>query len=173
MTSRLKNRWLAVSVIWSLVLVLTGWNIHLVDQIQTDRRNKESMQMDLRFLNANQTAIQELRLQKSQLTHLVTSNDLGFLVVENNLNRLSLQFGLTKLSVETEKNESQIDVMPITTVVSGPVPAVAGWLTAVEDAHPYLVITRMELVYEPATRTGRLQAMFNYHFTLSESEPVS
>ena len=64
-------------------------------------------------------------------------------------------------------------MMLVTTVVSGPVPAVAGWITAVEDAYPYLVITRMELVYEPATRTGRLQARFNYHFTLSESEPVS
>ena len=41
MTSKLKYRWLAVSMIWVLVLALTGWNIHLVDQIQNGRRNME------------------------------------------------------------------------------------------------------------------------------------
>jgi hypothetical protein len=172
MTPKLKYRWLAVSLIWVLVMVLSGWNIHLVDKIQTGRQNMETMQMDLRFLKANQSVIHQARLQKSRLTHLVKSNDLGFLVVENNLKRLSWNFGLQKLSVETEKNESLSSVMPITTAVSGPVPAVAGWITAVEDAYPYLVITRMELVYEPATRTGRLQAIFDYHFTISASEPV-
>ena len=173
MTTRLKHRWIAVIVIWALVFVITGWNFSQVRKIQTERRNIETLQMDLRFLKANQATIQGVRLQQSRLMHLVKSDDLGFLVVENNLKRLSWNFGLQKLSVEVEKNASFSNVMAITTVVSGPVPALAGWMTAVEDAYPYLVITRMELTYEASTRTGRLQARFDYHLTLSGSEPVS
>jgi hypothetical protein len=173
MTTRLKYRWFAVSLVWALILGLTGWNIQRIDQIQSARRDLETLQKDLLYLRAKQATIQEIRLQKSRLTHLVTSDDLGFLVVENNLKRLSWNFGLEKLSVKTDTNAQSSDVMPITTVAQGTVPAVAGWITAVEDAYPYLVIRQMDLTYEPATRTGRLQATFDYHFSLSETEPVS
>ena len=166
MTACLKYRWVAVSLVWAMVLGITGLNIHRVDRIQTDRRNLETMQMDLRFLKTNQATIKEVRLQKSRLTHLMTSQDMGFLVVENNLKRLSWDFGVQTLSVETDTNESSSQVIPITTVAHGTVPAVAGWIAAVEKAYPYLVIRRMELAYEPKTKTGNLQATFDYHFTL-------
>jgi hypothetical protein len=173
MSARLKYRWFALSLIWALVLGLTGWNIHRIDQIQMVRQDLETMQMDLRFLKARQATIQEIRMQESRLTHVVTSDDLGFLVVENNLKQLSWKFGLQNLSVKTDANALVSNVMPINTVVHGTVPSVAGWLSAVEEAYPYLVIKRMDLAYEPATRTGRLQATFDYHLTLSDTEPVS
>lgn len=173
MTDRLKYRWLAVGLVWALVLGLTGWNIHHIDRIQTDRRHLETMQMDIRFLQAKADAIQEVHRQKARLTHRVTSDDLGFLDVENNLKRLSWDLGLDKLSVKSDARTVPGNVMTITSVAVGTVPAMAGWLTAVEDAYPYLVISRMDLIYEPGNRTGRLQATFDYHFILSEPEPVS
>lgn len=162
-----------MSLIWALVLGLSGWNMHRIGQIQTVRRNLETMQMDLHFLKTNQTTIQEIRTQESRLTHGVTSDDLGFLVVENNLKRLSWEVGLQKLSVKTDPNAPASNMMPITTIAHGTLPSVAGWITAVEEAYPYLVIKRMDLAYEPATQTGRLQATFDYHLTLSDTEPVS
>jgi hypothetical protein len=146
--------------------------MHRIDQIQTTRRNLETMQMDLGFLKANQTRIREIRTQESRLTHVVTSGDLGFLVVENNLKRLSWELGLETLSVKTDPNVDASDVMPITAVAHGTLPSMAGWITAVEEAYPYLVVKRMDMSYEPATRTGRLQATFDYHLTLSDTEPV-
>lgn len=172
MTSRLKQRWVAVSLIWAIVLVLSGWNMYRINMIQTDRRNLATLQMDQRFLKANTETIEEIRLQQSHLTHSVTSADLGFLVVENNLKRLSWRFGLQTLSVKADSNPPSSNQMAITTVAQGSVPAVAKWLTAVEDAYPYLVIRQMRLTYEAGTQTGRLQATFDYHFTFSEGEPV-
>jgi len=173
MSRRLKYRWFAVSLIWVLVLGLSGWNMHRINQVQTIRRNLETMQMDLRFLKANQTTIQQIRRQESRLTHVVASADLGFLVVENNLKRLSWELGLEKLSVKNNTNAQGADAMPITIIAHGTLPAVAGWITAVEEAYPYLVVKRMDLTYEPAKQAGRLQATFDYHLTLSDNNPVS
>jgi hypothetical protein len=39
MNNRLGKKWLAVGVIWFIVLAMTGWNIHLVDQVQSRRGN--------------------------------------------------------------------------------------------------------------------------------------
>ena len=172
MSRRLKYRWVAVSLVWVLVLGLSGWNMHRIDKIQTTRRNLETMQMDLRYLAANQASIREIRTQESRLAHVVTSGDLGFLVVENNLKRLSWELGVETLSVKTDPNVEASDVMPISIVAHGTLLAMAGWITAVEEAYPYLVVKRMDLSYEPATRTGRLQATFDYHLTLSDIEPV-
>lgn len=172
MTRRLKNRWLAVSVIWGVVLAMTGWNIHLVNKVQSRRQDMETMQMDLRFLKARQAKIREVHLQRSRLSHPVKSVGLGFLVVENNLKRLSWDFGLEKLRVEADNNSQVANKTPISIAAMGPVPAVVGWLTAVEDAYPYLVIERMDMAYDAAKRSCRLQATFTYRFTLSEPERV-
>lgn len=172
MTRKLKNRWLAVSVIWGVVLAITGWNIHLVNHVQSRRQDMETMQMDLRFIEAHQPAIREVRLHKSRLSHPVKSVGLGFLVVENNLKRLSWDFGLQQLRVETDNNPQVSNRKPISISATGTVPAVAGWITAVEEAYPYLVIERMEMAYDAATRSCQLQATFTYQFTLSEPERV-
>lgn len=168
MTRGLKKRWLIVGATWGVVLALTALNIYLVGRIQSRRQAMETLQMDIAFLEARQSTIQEIRLQKSRLTHAVKSVDLGFLVVENNLKRLSWDFGLRQLRVETDKNHPVSGVIPISILASGPVAAVVGWMAAVEKAYPYLVIERMELICDPAARTGQLQATFNYRFTLAE-----
>jgi len=173
MTSRLKHRWVATGLIWVIVLILTGWNIYRINMVQTDRHRLATMQMDQRFLKANQATIQDVRLHQSRLMHFVTSADLGFLVVENNLKRLSWNFGLQTLSVKTDSTHPSSNRMLITIVAYGSVPAVASWITAVEEAYPYLVVKRMDLTYESAKHAGRLQATFDYHFSLSEAGPVS
>ena len=128
------------------------------------------MQMDLNFLKANEASIQEMRRQKSRLTHQVQSFGLGFLVVENDLKRLSWDFGLQQMRVEADKNSQDTRLVPITIFATGPIPAIVGWIAAVEDAYPYLVIERMDISYDNRNRTGRLQATFNYHYTLSNVE---
>jgi len=40
----------------------------------------------------------------------------------------------------------------------------------VEEAYPYLVIERMDISYDHRNRTGQLQAVFNYRYTIAEAE---
>ena len=172
MTSRLKKRWVAVGLIWGVVLAMSGWNIHLIGRVQHRRQDMETVQMDLRFLNDHRAAIQEVRTQQTGLIHAVKSVDLGFVVVESNLKRLSWDCGLQQLRVEADRNVHDGGTLPISIFASGPVPGVVAWITAVEEAYPYLVIQRMDIVYDPAVRSSRLQATFSYHFTLSETQRV-
>ena len=170
MKSRLGKKWLGVGVIWGVVLAMTGWNIHLVDQIQSRRLELKTLKMDLRFLKANQTGIQEVHRHKSRLTHPVKSFGLGFMVVENDLKRLSWDFGLQQLQIEADKNSQDTRSVPIAILATGPVPVIVGWIAAVEDAYPYLVIEQMDIAYDHRNRLGQLQATFNYHYTLAEPE---
>ena len=170
MNSRLGKKWVAAGVIWGIVLAMTGWNIHLVDQVQSRRRALGTLQMDLGYLEANQAGILEVNQQQSRRVHEVKSFGLGFLVVENNLKRLSRDWGLVQMRVEADENSLDTGSVPISIFSTGPIPGIVEWIAAVEDAYPYLVIERMEISYDHRTRKSLLQATFNYHYTLDEAE---
>lgn len=168
MTRELKKRWLAVGLIWGLVLVGTGWNTHLINQIQTGRQELETLQMDLGFLRANQSVTQDVRRQQSRLVHPVKSFGLGFLVVENGIKQLSRRFGLQQVRVTADNHPQDPRSAPVTITANGRVPAILGWMAAVEDAYPFLVIKRMDMSCRDGNPIGQLQAVFNYHYALSE-----
>jgi hypothetical protein len=170
MKTRLGKKWLTVVVIWGVVLAMTGWTTLLVNQVQSRRRELGTLRMDLHFLQSRQAGIQEVHRQRSRLTHAVKSFGLGFLVVENDLKRLSWDFGLRQMQVEADDNAQDTLSASISIVAAGPLPAIVGWLAAVEDAYPYLVIRRMDISYDNRNRTGQLQAVFNYRYILAEAE---
>ncbi|MEE4112571.1 MAG: hypothetical protein V2I40_07120 [Desulfobacteraceae bacterium] len=170
MKTRLGKKWLTVGVIWGVVMLMTGWNTLLVNQVQSRRQELGTLQMDLNFLQSRQTGIQEVHRQQSRLTHSVKSFGLGFLVVENDLKRLSWDFGLKQMQVEADDNAQDTRSATISIVAAGPVPAIVGWTAAVENAYPYLAIERMDISYDHRNRTGQLQAVFNYRYTLAEAE---
>lgn len=170
MKTRLGKRWLTVGVIWGVVLAMTGWNTLLVNQVQSRRQELGTLQMDLNFLQSRQAGIQEVQRQRSRLTHPVKSFGLGYLVVENDLKRTSWDFGLKQMQLEADDNTQDSQSASISIVAAGPVPAIVGWMAAVEDAYPYLVIERMDISYDQQNRTGRLQAVFNYRYVLAETE---
>ena len=74
------------------------------------------------------------------------------------------------MQVEADDNTLDTRSADISILASGPVPAIVGWMAAVEDAYPYLVIELMDISYEHRNRTGRLQAVFNYRYALAEAE---
>jgi hypothetical protein len=170
MKTRLGKKWLIVGVIWGAVLAMTGWNTLLVNQVQSRRQELGTLRMDLNFLQSKQTGIQEVHRQQLRLTHPVKSFGLGFLVVENDLKRLSWDFGLQQMQVEADDITQDARSVSISILAAGPVPAIVGWIAAVEDAHPYLVIERMDISYDNRNRTSRLQAVFNYRYILAEPE---
>ncbi len=169
MKSRLGKKWLAVGVIWGVVLAMTGWNIHLINQVHSRRQELVNLEMDMGFLKANQTGIQEVRRHRSRLSHPVKSFGLGFMVVENDLKRLSWNFGLVQMQMEADIN-SQDTPVPVKILATGPVPALVAWMAAVEEAYPYLVTERLDLSFDNRNRLGQLQATINYHYALAEPE---
>ena len=169
MKTRLGKKWLTVGLIWGVVLAMTGWNFLLVNQVQSRRQELGTLERDLHFLQSRQTDIHEVHQQRSRLTHAVKSLGLGFLVVENDLKRLSWDFGLQQMQVEADDNAQDTGSASISIAAAGSVPAIVGWIAAVEDDYPYLVIERMDISYDKRNRTGRLQAVFNYRYTLAES----
>jgi hypothetical protein len=170
MNGNLKQKWLVIGVIWGVVITLTGWNIHMIDHVQARRHELETLRMDMHFIQTNQAGIQEVRSQKARLTHLTKSFSLGFVVVENNLKRLSWDFGLKQLQVEAEANTLGSQSVPMTIVASGTVPAIVGWIAAVEQAYPYLSIEQMDIAYDHRKRVCQLRAIFNYHYRISDME---
>ena len=170
MMSRLGKKWLAVGVIWGVVLIISGWNTHLVGHVKSLHQELATLEMDLNFLRANQSEIKAVHTQTSRLVHPVNSFGLGFLVVENDLKRLSLTSGLDQMRVEADNGSQDAGSAPIKVLASGPLPAIVAWITAVEDAYPYLVVGRMDISYDDRNRTSRLQTTFNYHFVLTEAD---
>ena len=170
MKTRLGKKWLTIGVIWGVVLAMTGWNFLLVNQVQSRRQELGTLVRDLHYLQSRQTGIQEVHQQRSRLTHAVKSFGLGFLVVENDLKRLSWDFGLQQMQVEADDNAQDTRSASISIFAAGPVPAIVGWIAAVEDAYPYLVIEHMDISYDKRKRAGQLQAVFNYRYTLAEAE---
>ena len=168
MKTRLGKKWLTVGLIWGVVLAMTGWNFLLVNQVQSRRQELGTLERDLHFLQSRQTGIQEVHQQRSRLTHAVKSFGLGFLVVENDLKRLSWDFGLQQMQVEADDNAQATGSASISIFAAGPVPAIVGWITAVEEAYPYLVIEHMDISYDKRNRASQLQAVFNYRYTLAE-----
>jgi hypothetical protein len=173
MNSRIKKRWLAVGLIWGAVLLTTFWNVHMADQVRFQRQELETLQMDMRFLQANQAGVEEVKRERSRLVHTVPSFSLGFVVVENDLKRLSWDFDLQQLRIKADKNAAGLTTVPISIFAGGSVPAIVGWIAAVEEAYPHLVIEKMEIVYESGKRICQLQATFNYHYVLGEAERAS
>jgi hypothetical protein len=170
MKSRLGKKWLAVGVIWGVVLAISGWNTHLVGRVKSLHQELATLEMDLNFLQANQSEIKAVHTQKSRLVHPVNSFGLGFLVVENDLKRLSWTLGLDQMRVEAVNDSQDAGSAPIKVFASGRLPAIVEWITAVEDAYPYLVVERMDISYADRNRTSQLQATFNYHFVLTEAD---
>ncbi len=164
------GRWPAVGLIWAVVLLLTGANIHLVNQVHARRTAMQTLQMDLRFLDANRAGIEEVRRQHRRLTHWVASFGLGYVVVENDLKRLSSDFGLEQVRVEAENQLNPGQAAAVSVVAAGAVPAMVGWLAAVEEDFPYLAVERLEITYDQRNRQGRLLVSFNYHFNHFEPE---
>ena len=172
MSKRLKNRWIAAGIVWVLVLGLTGWNMHQIDCIQTERRGLATLQMDQRFLKANQATIQGIRAHKARLNHVAESRDLGFLVVENNLKQLASDFGLHRLAVKVEKNEMSSRSIGISVDAEGSVPAVTEWVSALEKRYPYLEINRLEFADKTGSSIGQLRMKIDYRLLLSSPGPV-
>lgn len=172
MSKRLKKRWIAVGVAWTLVLVLTGWNIHQIGRIQTDRRKLATLQMDQRFLKTNQAAIQDLRAHKARLNHVAESRDLGVLVVENNLKQLALDFGLRRFAVKVDRNEKSSQSIGMTVDAEGSVPVVTEWVSAVEKRFPYLEVDQLEFTDKTGSSIGQLRMKFDYHLIFSTPGPV-
>lgn len=170
MKSRLGKKWLAVGVIWVVVLAISGWNTHLVGRVKSLHQELATLEMDLNFLRANQSEINTVHLHQSRLVHPVSSFGLGFLVVENDLKRLSLTLGLDQMRVAVDNVPQNAQSAPIKISTSGPVPAIVAWITAVEDAYPYLIVERMDISYDDRSRESQLQVTFNYHFALTEAE---
>ena len=170
MKSAMGKKWLVVIVIWGMVLAMTGWNLHMVDQVQSRRQELQTLQMDQHFIRTNQKGIQEVHREKARLTHPVKSFSLGYVVVESDLKRLSWDFDLQQLRIEVDKNAQGTRSVPMSIFAVGEVPAMVGWIAAVEDAYPYLVINQMDISYDNRKQVVQLQATFNYHYTLSDME---
>ncbi|MGA6926906.1 MAG: hypothetical protein WBY88_14555 [Desulfosarcina sp.] len=166
--SRFGKRWLTVAVIWSGVLLLTGWNMGLIARVQAGRRSLESVRMDQGYLKANAASVERFLAERSRLTHPVKSFGLGFMVVENGLKRLSRDCGLHQMRVAADQDLQGTGPVPINVFASGPLPSMVAWLAAVEDAFPYLEIERMDITREDRSRSGQVQAIFSYRYSLVE-----
>ncbi len=164
MMDRFNKRWLAVGVLWGVVLVMTGWNMVRISDVQRRRQDLEALKMDMRYLNANRSGIAAVRAQKARLVHRVDSFGLGFLVVENGLKRISREAGMTQMRVEAKTNFQGDRAVPIDVFATGSVTAIVTWLTAVEKEHPYLNLGRVDVTFDEHHRTGRMQASFDYRY---------
>jgi len=167
MMNRCKKRWLSLGVIWIFVLVLSGWNITRISQIQDMRQALEMIKNDRRYLRVNTGSIHQVHSQKKRLVHEVDSFGLGFLVVENDLKQLSDAFNLEKIRVEV-RNESQYESsVPVHVGASGKITNLAAWLSAVEESFPYLSVSDLEIVKGHSLETGQLTAIFTYRYIVS------
>lgn len=168
MNRNVHKKWIGVGVAWLVVLMVTAWNVRLIDHVQVKRQALESLRLDLAYLQANQPGIQEIQGQKARLVHSVTSAGMGVVMLENDLKRLAGRHQLRQLRIDSDKHAADGRSMPIAVAVVGALPDIAAWLAAVAHAAPYLVVDRMEIVCDARQRSGRLQATFTYRYALGQ-----
>lgn len=168
MKRNVQKKWFGVGAAWLAVLMVTGWNVHLIDHIQVKRQDLETLRLDLFYLQANQSGIQAILRQKSRFIHPVTSASMGIVVLESDLKRFAKRHGLQQMRIDTDKHAADGRSMPVAVAAVGALPDIAAWLAQVEDAAPYLVIDRMEIARDPRQRNARLQATFTYRYTAAQ-----
>ncbi len=166
MMNKIERKWLVVGIIWSAVLATTGWNMVSISEIQSGRQALEGVKMDQRYLKSKETDINDVRYWNTRLTHSVKSYDLGFLVVENDLKRLFEMCGLKKMRVEGKNGTQVVSPAFIQIRAKGSIPALVKWIGAVEDAYPYLEISKLEMNADPHHRVSKLSATFVYHYSI-------
>jgi hypothetical protein len=166
--NRFKRRWLVLGAIWCFVLVVSGWNIARISQIQNRRQALEMIKIDQHYLNANEGNIHKIQAQKKRLVHEVGSFGLGFLVVENDLKKLSAAYHLKKMQIEVKAESHGTSAVPIHVRANGNIPDLTSWLSTVEESFPYLSIAALKIVRDQSRQTGQLTAKFTYRYAVSQ-----
>jgi len=128
------------------------------------------MRIDRHYIEVNLPHINQVRTQKKRLVHEVESFGLGFLIVENELKQLSDTFHLSKTRIEVKSQPEVANTVPVHIWTNGKVPNLAAWLSAVEDAFPYLSVSDIEIIKDNVAQTGQLTAILTYRYNAPSLE---
>jgi hypothetical protein len=170
MTSRIQKTWVIVGVIWTGVLCLHFWNVHLMDRIQAARERKELLKMDEQFLAAHQEEITKLLEERGSFYHDTEALSLGLLKVESELRGLANAHGFTEVEVKRQSGETVGGRIPILFSFRGSLKGLIECLEALRSDHAYLPVSRVNVEIGPSEKRARCQALLNYRYRIVARE---
>jgi len=174
MTSRIQKKWVIVGVIWTGVLCLHFWNVHLMNRIEAARERKELLKMDEQFLAAHQEEITKLLEERGAFYHDTEALSLGLLQVESELRGLANAHGFTEVEVKRQSGETVEGRIPILFSFRGSLKGLIECLEALRSDHAYLPVSRVNVEIGPSEKRARCQALLNYRYRIvaREENPI-
>jgi hypothetical protein len=166
MKINLTIRWIAIGIIWSVVLFLTVWNMNKIDRIVAETEKEEVFRMDDIFWNYNSGNISKVLRQRDALTLPIDSVKLGLLSIENNLTALISKYHFNELQFESLPEQTDAVGIPITLSFEGSFEGILPWLNALENDLPYLPVRHLKITADPFSKQSKFQVWLNFRYKI-------
>ena len=170
MTGRIRKKWVIVGVIWTGVLCLHFWNVHLMHRIQAARERKEILKMDEQFLAAHEKEIAKILEEHGAFYHDTEALSLGLLKVESELRTLTNTHGLTGVEVKKQPGDADAGNVSILFSFGGPLKGLISCMEALRLDHAYLPVSRVTVEIERSQKRAKCQAVLNYRYRIADRQ---
>jgi hypothetical protein len=167
---KFKKRWVILSIVWAVALMLTYWNVGKIDAIVRDIKVNEIFRQDKRFWEYNSKNISSILKKKKLLSQPVESLKIGLLSVENELKILAAKYNLSTLKLKSYSNKAARGKVPLEIFFMGTFDAALKWLRDVQNNYTYLPVRKVEISIDRAAGRVQFKVALNYRYELSFSK---
>ena len=170
MSQKVKNKWLAVGLIWLGVFLTTFYNFAEIDRINALRLQKEILGMDARFVAANKYNIESVTREKTLLTHSVDSPGMGLMTLENKIDLISRDCGFSNVVYEHSSQDTEVQDADISLYLSGSLTDLVRLLMKLQSEMPYASLKHMDMDMGSSGGSPQFQLIMKYRYALAEPE---
>ncbi len=170
MMDRINKRWVAVGIIWVLVLAVNYWNISEMYRIREAREKKVFLTMDEQFLRAHSREIAESLKKREAFFHSAEALSLGLLTVENELEALAARYELTGVEVKSLLDQDSGGSIPVVFSCEGSLKRMVECLQVLRRDCAYMPVTKVTISIEGRGAPAKCEVRLNYRYRIVRPE---
>ena len=170
MNERLKNKWIAVCLIWGGVILMSVYNFYKIDQIKADIFENQILKMDRMFLKTQAEKIDRIFDEEARLYQKIESVGIGILVVENQLRKMAESYDLADMRLEARSENNGGDNLPLKLFVSGTLPDMVALLMQIKKEAPYLTANQIEWSNDIGNSKIQFHLRLSYRYIIADKE---
>jgi len=174
MNHTLTRKWIAITIIWAGVLILTLMNTQTIGQIRQLLTSAEILEKDEAFLRSKFDIITQDFRQHAALSKPIDSLQIELLSLENHLQSLAQKENLTDFDMVSDVSIQHGNRIPLEINLVGDFKDLLFWLIAVEKELTYLRITDILMAKKIDSEAYAYSVKLDFRFKLAPAvEPLT